>query len=306
MAAPMRQKTNSSFMAKDQCGCLIWVMVLAILFGSPAKALPLLGSGDAPAQDPALAGNAVPADTAAAKSNPPSSGTTAMATDAASIKSLFFTQEEMAAIHHAIAIYAKYAIRQHNTHEGEDFLKQLEGKGNAASAGPPKKYYTYPQFFLASLAYHSPGDWSVQINQERITSETKPEASGGLRVLKIDKDKVSLEWKPDDADIDKINALTNKVPGKLVDIDRANGIITFTLHANQTFSSYAMQVLEGKVQPVMVENAMAGNTIAMPDPIAEKAAPVSPENPVTPPASNQNGLKGLINNYNNLGQENNP
>ncbi len=306
----MRQKTNNSSLAKDRCACILGV--ITVLFGVQALAQPLLApDGSMPAEAPTAADSEVSVGTVGTKSKDASSPEASPhAADAATLKSLFFTQEEMAALHRAIAIYGKYAVRQHNTHEGEDFLKQLEGKVTLGSTVHPKKNYTYPQFFLESLAYHSPHDWIVQLNRQRITPQTTPTALGNIRVREIDKDKVSIEWKPDEADMDKINALTDTTPDEGIDIDRTNGIIIFTLYANQTFSSYALQVLEGKVQPVTVANVAPGdgNKITRPVPVVEKAPPPAPsKDPAPAPAGpHESGLGGLIGAYKNLDQENTP
>ena len=66
----------------------------------------------------------------------------------------------------------------------------------------------------------------------------------------VDKEKVIVEWKPEKMD-------------KIVEKDSSNGAVKvdvlgskviFTLRANQTFTSYAMSVVEGKVSPVTVNS----------------------------------------------------
>jgi hypothetical protein len=123
-----------------------------------------------------------------------------------------------------------------------------------------------------------------------------------IRVLKIDKDKVSLEWKPSEIDIAKITTISKIEPDNRVDIDRANGIIVFTLHANQTFSSYTMQVLEGKVKSVTIRNTVADKNAPAASPL--EVTPKNAENhaDTAPATKSQEGLSGLINSYKNLDQ----
>jgi len=296
ITVPMHQNPHTD-VAKGLAAYLLWVIAVVAIFIASAHAQ---SSSSSPQTSPPTADdeetfagkvNALPKDVQAA--SPP-------AAKESLVKSIFFSKEEMAAMRRAIAIYNKYAVKQHNTDTGEDFIKQMEGAGKTLTVGPPKKTYTYPQFFLQSLVYHSPTDWIIQVNQQRITPGKTLKAPQNLSVIDIDKDEVSIEWKPTEPDLEKMKFPENYTPTKMVDIDRSKGIITFTLHANQTFSAYALKVLEGKVQPVTVNNAVADN----------KASPLGEGMPdkIVPPGISPNenasgGLGGLINAYKNLGQD---
>jgi len=311
------QRKCNRFLAKDRRTCG-WAIVLTLLFGvSAAAQQPLLSPNivtptetapvPVPAGNPAPAANSLPTGNEAATGKVETPSKEASSPDESSpgnetmpVKSLFFTQDEMATVHRALTIYAKYAANP-NSNEGEDFLKQLEGKKKIVSQKQQKVNYTYPQFFLESLAYHSPDDWTIRINHQRISIKTPPDSSAAIRVLEIDKDKVTIEWKPDEMDLTKIAEIPSKVPDERVDIDRTNGIIVFTLHANQTFSAYAMRVLEGKVLPVTVKNALADSGAAAPKSEEPPPSPVSPVPRVG--VHEHNGLSGLINSYKTLDQE---
>lgn len=229
------------------------------------------------------------------------------------VKSIFFTQEDIAALHQALEIYSLNVADQAPVSEGEDFLKQLEGKLEKPTAQEaPKKYYTYPQFFMQSLAYHGPEDWIIEVNGLTFTAQSLTQASktlGKLQLVDIDKDKASLKWMPPQLDMFKIAANNKESHDPRVDFDRINDTIIFTLHANQTFSPYAMRVLEGKVQPVTVSMGAKENRATFaPD---KTLIPPSAQNagiaPMTP-AHNESrtGLSGLIGSYNQLGKDHNP
>jgi hypothetical protein len=167
------------------------------------------------------------------------------------VKSMFFTQQQMARIDKALDIYSKYTVLKQNGNEGEDFLKQLESKDSgSASVQQKPKYYTYPQFFLSSLAYHSPGDWSIIVNNQKISS-LNVKTPSEIQVESIDKDKVLLLWTPAKLNMEKINEKWNGLQSGSVQVNGISGTVNFALHANQTFSSFTMQVMEGKVLPVV-------------------------------------------------------
>lgn len=180
-------------------------------------------------------GGALPVSDKAAKKGPPE------------VKSLFFTAQEMASIRKAVGVYTRII-----SGEGSgalDFLKRLQGNDKPKET---MRYFIYPQFFLASLVYHSQDDWSVYINNQKLTNR-EPEGSQGISVKSIDKDKVTLQWIP--ADLQKVEDVWTITPNKEVRVDLRRGKVTFTLRPNQTFSSYVMRVLEGKVMPMVLDTS---------------------------------------------------
>ncbi len=81
------------------------------------------------------------------------------------------------------------------TVDEEEFLKQLVGLKKDVATQTVEKDFTYPQFFLDSLAYHSPSDWSVLINERKFTQGTAQAANDPAR-HRIDQDRVQVEWRP--------------------------------------------------------------------------------------------------------------
>jgi hypothetical protein len=290
--------------------CIAWAIIAAA--GMPAHAqepfkisaativLAAAGQAEAPAKDtPESADNVAPA-----KIIPETPAPEAPVFEPPIVKSLFYTQDEMEQIRQALVDYAQYLARKNSASSGDDFLKQLESKGGVVSTVVPKnKFYTYPQFFLEALGYHSPKDWTVRVNHQRITQDTKDGAAGNIRIVAIEKDKVSIEWEPEGDSIEKIDWKSGKTSDSRVTLNSTKKTVTFTLHANQTFSTYAMQILEGKVTPITIKVAGADGVPAGP----QANAPANPKQrgaaqPRT--QAGQTGLHGLLNAYKSLEEPN--
>lgn len=163
------------------------------------------------------------------------------------LKSLLLSDSDIASIRSARTYYERHLNGSNNGIAEDDFLKGLEKMSNLQDN--KDKSFTYPQFYLASIAYRSANDWVVWVNDEKITQESGISAAG-LRIIQIDNNKITVEWKPQRMDkIADIDSSGNDA----VKVDFLNNMVTFSLKANQTFTSYAMRVVEGKVPPVTVE-----------------------------------------------------
>lgn len=218
------------------------------------------------------------------------------------IKSLFFTQAEITDIHLAINTYLKNSGRGGDfTFDEEAFLNRLgRMKGSGTTTAQSARFYTYPQFFLDSIVYDSPESWIVWVNGVKITQDT-PRENSDIQVVAIDQDKVKLEWAP--AVMDKVTEVWSQVPNDEIDVDTLRGKVSFTLRPNQTFSSYVMKVLEGRVLPVTVDTTLIKkNPVASIEEIPAPPPASAPAAAETPPASkgSDEGLSGLINSYKNM------
>jgi hypothetical protein len=162
---------------------------------------------------------------------------------ASPVKSLFYTPEEITAIRLAANSYRKRG----GSVADDDFLDNLTGEKAAAP-----QVYVYPQFFLESLVYHSPKDWVIWLNNEKITQDT-PKANTEISVEAIDENKVVLKWHPSLVDKDRVMDVWKRTPNTEIIVDVMDNSVQFALHTNQTFSSYVMRVLEGKVLPVAID-----------------------------------------------------
>lgn len=211
-------------------------------------------------------------------------------------RSLFFTPEEVANIKYALNIYKKNTAGRGGSDDldEEDFLRRLTGLNSQPQQA--NRYYSYPQFFLESLVYHASNNWIVWINGQKLTQDS-PTENSDLSVVSIDKDKAQILWRP--VAMEKVTEVWDKSPNNEVAVSRRDGTVKFTLRPNQTFSSYVMYVLEGKVQPVTVDtHAMQIPAVLDTD---EDAVDYMPA-PDQGQNQNREGLGGLMNAYQNLGQ----
>jgi hypothetical protein len=261
-----------------------------------AQQPPALPMPPAPLSAPAAEGTpAMPADSAPALPDAPAPSLIVMENAPAiqQVKSLFFSPAELADLRYAASIYRKNTTgrAQDELFDEEDFLKRLTGARKPAEAS---RYYRYPQFYLESLVYHGPDNWIVWINGQKLTEES-PVENASLSVVSIGKEEVALRWRP--ADMDRVRERWSSTKNEITQVDLVGGTVAFRLHPNQTFSSYSMSVLEGKVQPVTLDTHAA----PLPTPSEPEAAP--PTLPAAAPAeASREGLPGLINAYSNLGE----
>lgn len=129
----------------------------------------------------------------------------------------------------------------------DDFLKKLDNLSNSKQT---QTKFTYPQFFLSSILYHSPKDWVVWINSEKFTNNNTTNLSD-LKIVDINNEKVTLEWSP--KQMSKISEVSDKEQKKLIKVDIINNKIAFSLKGNQTFSTYSMSIVEGKSPPITID-----------------------------------------------------
>lgn len=176
------------------------------------------------------------------------------------IKSLFYSQAEISDIHLAVNTYLKHVSNNDAlSFDEESFLNRLGGLKRASNA--QSRYFTYPQFFLDSMVYHSAENWIVWVNGRKLANDT-PKDGTNIQVAAVTPEMVTLEWFPSQMDrvLEIWNQLENPaVQSQGVQVDVAKAKVTFSLKPNQTFSSYTMNVLEGKALPVTVDIAALGN-----------------------------------------------
>ena len=224
--------------------------------------------------------------------------------------SIFFTPEELQRMRAAFVAYEKSKMVKISDAESKanDFLNQLTDSEPKRAEPPVEKTYVYPQFFLNSLVFHAQDDWVVLVNNQRFSAKGAQDDSE-IKVLAVDSEKVLLEWKPKKMDR-VLESWANNV-NESADVDPLDGTVEFTLRPNQTFSSYAMRVLEGKVRPVMIvintgqdTNGDAQSNDAPPAEGEEKIdEPKKIENITTEDIKNDVGVKGLNKTYKRIGLE---
>jgi|GEM_PF-1026744 len=108
-----------------------------------------------------------------------------------------------------------------------------------------------PNIYIASIAYYSKDEWSIWVNGKKISSKlNKP--TNEFFISKISRKEVELTWKP--AYMLDMPTLWNKLsdsgnkPLQNIKIDASAGIVTLTMHPNQTFLPKYLAISEGLIQ----------------------------------------------------------
>ena len=138
----------------------------------------------------------------------------------------------------------------------------------------------YPVFYLASIAYHTPTDWSVWVSGHKITSHSN---ETDLTVVKVTPDSATFTWSPSYilamtqrnkqhifASFDLVRNRILKRNDDDLHFNDATNSITFTLRPNQSFSAGYWHLFEGYVAPpknmptLSTANLVSGDIDALP------------------------------------------
>jgi hypothetical protein len=151
---------------------------------------------------------------------------------------------------------------------------------------------SYPVFYLSSIVYHSPRDWSLWVSGHRIASYKN---DTDLTVLGVTPDSATFSWKPTymtalkQRTKQKIFAATDPVQHRMlrqqnIKVSDTDNTVTFTLHTNQSFAAGYFAMFEGYVAtPAMPKLDTAKDAKA--DSAAPVEAPVVAVAPVDPKAA---------------------
>lgn len=211
------------------------------------------------------------------------------------IKSLLFDSNDISYIRYSQRVYLKDAqTADLEDFDEAEFLRKFTQK---KSDDPQVTAFTYPQFFLNSIVYHTPTDWTIWITDSQssaprqITNESQAEGAD-LEVAEVGKEKAVLVWKP--LVMEKVVEVWAQSKNEGVIVDQTAGTVTFTLQPNQTFTSFLMRVVDGRLQPVTIGSNAASQpsrpTLANPD------VPGLPSN-LPPEQEAGQGIGGLIREY---------
>ena len=182
-------------------------------------------------------------------------------------KSIFFSDGDMADIRRALA---NFDISRRGGPIDVDYLTRISEIGKkkgSPSATREKRMYIYPQFYLSSIIYNSSTDWIVWLDNHKITPESMKAAdeakergdptqvSSGVRKLdvraiNVNPKDATFEWSP--ASMERALLTWDPFADNGVRVDMTRGVISFTLRPNQTFSSYRMMAMEGKLIPLQI------------------------------------------------------
>lgn len=208
--------------------------------------------------------------------------------------SLLFTEEEIRAMKEAIG---RFGRNQKASAETPDLIEQLQGTAETA----PSQSLTYPQFYLNAIQYTASDNWTIWLNEQKISYDT-PNAVAQMEVLAVEKSRVRLRWKPEN--LSTYFHGQENAPGRNVSLDEAKRAVAFTLYPNQTFLAYTLSVIEGKtaaIQQGVSEKTASPEETAQDakdakTPAAENQTPEPPPSTAIP-SQNREGLDGLLERY---------
>jgi len=159
--------------------------------------------------------------------------------------SLFFSASEREAIAQAKKQFASKATKEESE---EDLLDQLQGIKATKKKEQDLQEKYYAQFYLQTIMYHTPEDWTAWVKDsngtKKYTAETPSAPDGTLRIIVINKEDVTFEWRPKNWPY-VMNMFKQDNP--LISLDANRQVVIFTLTVNQTMFSYDMQIKEGVV-----------------------------------------------------------
>lgn len=158
----------------------------------------------------------------------------------------------------------------------------------------------YPVFYLSSIAYNGPADWSIWVSGHKITSKKN---DTNLVVTNVTPESATFIWKPTYMEAISKRRSTNQfaniepVKNKLaavqaINFDELEGQIVFRLRQNQAFVVSYFKIFEGymdgvQLQPLIDAANMNGTTAGMPMapviPSAPPAEKIEPPNQGGPP-----------------------
>lgn len=141
-----------------------------------------------------------------------------------------------------------------------------------------------PVFYLSSIVYNGPKDWTVWINGDRITTKDQDSyQKNGLKIVNVERDFVTFTWETDVLDLmvpdwqQKLKsperkpqtAQMNPVSVKEL-LDQNKTRLEFILHPNQTFVVARMSIIEGKLKEVIPPPTPEQVAAAMPRATADQ------------------------------------
>jgi len=184
---------------------------------------------------------------------------------------LFFSAREMESIELAKKQFLEGSTEVESE---EDLLDQLQGI-KALQQPDDLTEKTFAQFYLKTLIYRTPTDWTIWVRESDVTKKYMPDteipAQARLKILAIGPEEVTFEWRPKNWQY----VSTKFVEGRGMNIDMARQMLIFTLRVNQTLSAYDMEIKEG----VVAESEANGKTAA---PAPKPAVKKEPKKPAAP------------------------
>jgi hypothetical protein len=145
----------------------------------------------------------------------------------------------------------------------------------APSVQAPAEPDRYPVFFLSSIVYETPSEWSLWLSGHKITSRQN---ETDVTVVSLTKDSATFLWKPSFVEalmrrystqaFAPVDGVKNKLTvAQSVNFDPKTSVFTFTLKSNQSFSPGYFSTFEGYIDspalPALDTNGQDGFTDLM-------------------------------------------
>lgn len=167
--------------------------------------------------------------------------------------SVFMTPIEFKAMEDTLRIYETRASDVGNVAPELDLGLEPEPEQEQIILTEPD---LYPVFYLSSIVYNSPKDWSVWVSGHKITSQRNPT---NLNVVSVSAERATFMWAPIYAEQialrqkDNLFAPVDALKHRLAkaapfSFDSAVGNVSFTLKANQSFAPAYMNIFEGYIE----------------------------------------------------------
>ncbi len=157
--------------------------------------------------------------------------------------SLMYSDEEIKKIQEALD-----ALREGRPLLSNNQLASNEDKTTITTPEDNAKSYIY----LGSILYNSPNNWSVWINDQKISAANN-QIGNELYIKSINEDEVRILWT---MSIIKWKILTNKKSEEGAPINQNNQVeFDFTLSFNQTYMLNGGKTAEGRVAPLLTSSS---------------------------------------------------
>ena len=207
----------------------------------------------------------------------------------------------------------KQAIRNYESNQTHAPTNFVAAEPIVASTGPVATIVeppSYPVFYLASIAYHTPGDWSLWVSGHKITSRKN---DTDLSVISVSRDSASFSWTPtyiaaiNQRNLQKAFAKTDPVKNRLlakqsINLNEKNNAVTFTLRTNQSFAAGYFSLFEGYVPAPAMPAVASASPSNVEDEVSLGGAPTTePQDAsvpstadVAPSLSGRTVMRGLL------------
>ncbi len=157
------------------------------------------------------------------------------------VSSLMYSDDEISKIQDALDAFKYGTPLPSETKAGNNDM--------VTTNAPEENAKSY--IYLGSILYHSPDNWSVWINDQKISAQdNKP--SNNLYIKSLDKDRASIVWT---MSISKWKIITNSNSEEKAPINQNNQVeFDFILSFNQTYMLNNNQIVEGRVSSLSKES----------------------------------------------------